>query len=81
MFQVTEDEWQAIPEVGDMRNKAKRNARAEKFTPVPDSIIAMNMNYGQMNSSIDAGSGLTTPFNSGFMSTIGGANSECVEFL
>ncbi|PIC30868.1 hypothetical protein B9Z55_021964 [Caenorhabditis nigoni] len=72
LAEVTEDEWQAIPEVGDMRNKAKRNARAEKFTPVPDSIIAMNMNYGQMNTSIDANSGLTTPFSSGFMSTLGG---------
>lgn len=55
-----------------MRNKAKRNARAEKFTPVPDSIIAMNMNYGQMSHSIDSGNGLTTPFASGFMSTLGG---------
>ncbi|KAF1755291.1 hypothetical protein GCK72_021860 [Caenorhabditis remanei] len=72
LAEVTEDEWQAIPEVGDMRNKAKRNARAEKFTPVPDSIIAMNMNYGQMTNSIDVNSGLTTPFSSGFMSTLGG---------
>lgn len=72
LAEVTEDEWQAIPEVGDMRNKAKRNARAEKFTPVPDSIIAMNMNYGQMSHSIDSGNGLTTPFASGFMSTLGG---------
>lgn len=75
LAEVTEDEWQAIPEVGDMRNKAKRNARAEKFTPVPDSIIAMNMNYGQMSNSIDANSGLTTPFSSGFMSTLGGNKS------
>ncbi|CAL2047807.1 unnamed protein product [Caenorhabditis brenneri] len=75
LAEVTEDEWQAIPEVGDMRNKAKRNARAEKFTPVPDSIIAMNMNYGQMNTSIDANSGMTTPFSSGFMSVMGGGKS------
>ena len=27
---VTEDEWAAIPEVGDARNKAKRNPRHEK---------------------------------------------------
>lgn len=26
---VREDEWAAIPEVGDARNKAKRNGRAE----------------------------------------------------
>ncbi|CAI5450958.1 unnamed protein product [Caenorhabditis angaria] len=65
LAEVTDDEWQSIPEVGDMRNKAKRNARAEKFTPVPDSVIAMNMNYGSMNTSIDVNSGMSTPFNSG----------------
>jgi pre-mRNA-processing factor 6 len=27
---VTEDEWASIPEVGDARNKAKRNPRADK---------------------------------------------------
>jgi pre-mRNA-processing factor 6 len=27
---ISEDEWAAIPEVGDARNKAKRNPRAEK---------------------------------------------------
>jgi pre-mRNA-processing factor 6 len=27
---VTEEEWAAIPEVGDARNRAKRNPRAEK---------------------------------------------------
>lgn len=27
---VTEEEWSLIPEVGDARNKAKRNPRAEK---------------------------------------------------
>ncbi|CAI2352621.1 unnamed protein product [Caenorhabditis sp. 36 PRJEB53466] len=76
LAEVTEDEWQAIPEVGDMRNKAKRNARAEKFTPVPDSVIAMNLGYGAMSHSIDVSSGMATPFSSGFMSTLGGAGGK-----
>lgn len=29
---VTEAEWSAIPEVGDIRNKAKRNPRADKYS-------------------------------------------------
>ncbi|CAB3397864.1 unnamed protein product [Caenorhabditis bovis] len=71
LAEVTDDEWQAIPEVGDLRNKAKRNPRNEKFTPVPDSLIAMSMNYGAMNTSIDANTGMTTPFSSGMTSTFG----------
>lgn len=30
LAEVTEDEWAAIPEVGDARNKSKRNPRAER---------------------------------------------------
>ncbi|CDW55092.1 Pre mRNA processing factor 6 [Trichuris trichiura] len=37
---VSEDEWSSIPEVGDVRNKRQRNPRAEKFTPVPDSVLS-----------------------------------------
>uniref|UniRef100_A0A7E4V8M9 Pre-mRNA-processing factor 6 n=1 Tax=Panagrellus redivivus TaxID=6233 RepID=A0A7E4V8M9_PANRE len=64
---VSEEEWASIPEVGDARNKAKRNPRGEKFTAVPDSIIAMNLGAGQMNNTLDsrAQNGMATPF-SGF---------------
>nr|CDJ96110.1 PRP1 splicing factor domain containing protein [Haemonchus contortus] len=77
LSEVTEDEWVAIPEVGDSRNKAKRNPRAEKFTPVPDSLIAMSMSYGETTSVLDSRvqSGMTTPFGSGFQSTFGGMQS------
>ena len=37
---ISEDEWLSIPEVGDARNKKQRNPRAEKMTPVPDSVLA-----------------------------------------
>lgn len=38
--EVSYDEWQSIPEVGDVRNKRQRNPRADKLTPIPDSILA-----------------------------------------
>ena len=37
---ISDDEWLSIPEVGDARNKKQRNPRAEKMTPVPDSVLA-----------------------------------------
>ena len=43
LAQVSQDEWLSIPEVGDARNKRQRNARTEKYTPVPDSILAHNI--------------------------------------
>lgn len=57
--QVSEDEWAAIPEVGDARNRKQRNPRAEKFTPLPDSVLSRNLG-GESSSSIDPGSGLAS---------------------
>lgn len=41
LSKVSEDEWNSIPEVGDVRNKKQRNAalRPDRYTPVPDSIL------------------------------------------
>ncbi|XP_071451634.1 pre-mRNA-processing factor 6 [Hetaerina americana] len=73
LVSVSEDEWRNVPEVGDARNRKIRNPRAEKFTPLPDSVLARNLG-GETTSSIDANipspgntggtvtpSGLTTP--------------------
>lgn len=38
--QVSEEEWMNIPEVGDARNRKQRVARQDKFTPIPDSLLA-----------------------------------------
>lgn len=38
--QVSEEEWMNIPDVGDARNRKQRVARQDKFTPVPDSLLA-----------------------------------------
>lgn len=59
MKSVSEDEWSAIPEVGDARNRKQRNPRAEKFTPLPDSMLSRNLG-GESSSSIDPGSGLAS---------------------
>ena len=40
---VTEDAWKNIPEVGDGRNRKQRNPQREKFTPLPDSVLARNL--------------------------------------
>lgn len=58
-FQVSEDEWRHIPEVGDARNKDQRNPRREKFTPLPDSVLSRNLG-GDATTSIDPSSGLAS---------------------
>lgn len=59
LAQVTEDEWKSVPEVGDARNKKQRNPRAEKFTPLPDSVLSRNLG-GEASNSIDPNSGLAS---------------------
>ncbi|KAL0275367.1 UNVERIFIED_CONTAM: hypothetical protein PYX00_003230 [Menopon gallinae] len=61
---VTEEEWRNVPEVGDARNRKMRNPRAEKFTPLPDSVLSRNM-AGESATSIDPASGLASAFPSG----------------
>lgn len=56
---VSEDEWRQIPDVGDARNKKQRNPRAEKFTPLPDSVLARNLG-GESTNAIDPNSGLAS---------------------
>lgn len=64
---VSEDEWAAIPEVGDHRSKRTRknkNADKERILPVPDSILMGDGGGGMSHavSSMDMGpSGLVTP--------------------
>ncbi|CAG0881555.1 unnamed protein product [Cyprideis torosa] len=60
LSEVPEDAWESIPEVGDARNKKQRNPRNEKFTPVPDSVIAQAVNYGASVSTLDPASGIAS---------------------
>lgn len=56
---VTDEEWSSIPEVGDARNRKQRNPRAEKFTPLPDSVLSRSLG-GETTSNIDPRSGLAS---------------------
>lgn len=56
---VTDEEWATIPEVGDSRNRKQRNARAEKFTPLPDSVLSRSLG-GETTANIDPQSGLAS---------------------
>lgn len=64
---VTEEDWNNIPEVGDARNKRQRNPRPERFTPMPDSLLARAGISGDSVSALDPRQqsypgGLLTPF-------------------
>ncbi|KAK3931821.1 Pre-mRNA-processing factor 6 [Frankliniella fusca] len=59
LITVEEDEWRNIPEVGDARNRKQRNPRAEKFTPLPDSVLSRNLG-GESTTSLDPSSGLAS---------------------
>lgn len=56
---VTDEEWSSIPEVGDSRNRKQRNPLAEKFTPLPDSVLSRSLG-GETQSNIDPRSGLAS---------------------
>jgi len=62
---ISPDEWAVLPEVGDARNKKKRNPRQEKFTPVPDSVLRSAMMAGQTTTTVNTLEqlgGLNTPY-------------------
>ncbi|KAF6031157.1 PRPF6 [Bugula neritina] len=62
---VSENEWDAIPEVGDVRNKKQRNPRKEKYSAMSDSFLAKAVAAGEMSNAVDATEqlrgGLDTP--------------------
>ncbi|CAF0919146.1 unnamed protein product [Brachionus calyciflorus] len=57
---VSYDEWMSIPEVGDARNKKQRNPRADKLTPIPDSILAKTALSNQETTVLDSVGGLSS---------------------
>lgn len=56
LAKMSDDDWNNIPEVGDLTGKNKRQRRENlsnrRFYAVPDSLIAANSNQGQYDSSI-----------------------------
>lgn len=58
---VSHEEWEAIPDLGE---RGKAEARNEKFTPVPDHILADGLSQGasnMMNSREQRTGGIATP--------------------
>ncbi|KAG2204443.1 hypothetical protein INT47_005234 [Mucor saturninus] len=52
---IDDAEWAAIPEVGDLVGKNRRRNKApERFTPMPDSIIAAARDKSQYETALDA---------------------------
>lgn len=65
---ITEDEWNSIPEVGDLVRKKGRkqnNPLYERYTPVPDSVLKNGIKENEFVSTLDTKQtlygGLTTP--------------------
>jgi len=57
---VSAEEWGAIPEVGDARNRKQRTAGLrEKYTPMSDAMLARNIG-GETVSTLDPKSGLAS---------------------
>ena len=53
---VTDEDWNNIPEVGDARNKKQRNAhiRPDRYTPLPDSVLQRATNQAGSYGKLDA---------------------------
>ncbi|XP_030829995.1 pre-mRNA-processing factor 6 [Strongylocentrotus purpuratus] len=64
LVEVTEDDWNSIPTVGDARNKHQRNPKADKITPVPDSFLAKHSLGQGSSTTMDAQvqKGIKTPY-------------------
>jgi len=58
--EVSADQWQSIPDVGDSRNRKKRLAtEREIYTPMSDRMLAQNLG-GEMSTSINPSSGFAS---------------------
>ena len=70
LSKVSEDDWANIPEIGDYTVKKKK--RVEKYTPVPDSILAKAKTDTDISTTVDAHAqqmgGLATPLDGGVRS-------------
>ncbi|KAH6643668.1 PRP1 splicing factor, N-terminal-domain-containing protein [Boeremia exigua] len=78
---VSEEEWAALPEVGDMTGKAKRAREARmanaRSYAVPDSVLSAASKSGELETSIatdDASSGTMTNF-----ASIGAAQKSALQ--
>ncbi|KAI1416153.1 pre-mRNA splicing factor [Hypoxylon sp. FL1857] len=66
---VTEEEWAALPEVGDLtgKNRRSKQARQQRFYAVPDSVLAAAGSASELG---------TTVVDDGVASTTGGSSGQ-----
>ncbi len=72
---VTAEQWDSIPDVGDHSLKYKQSRKKDGFTPVPDSLIASAaaLRQGELGrTAIDDIPGNKSVISSGLQSTVGG---------
>ncbi len=55
LVDVSDDDWNNIPDVGDARNKKQRNShiRPDRYTPIPDSVLNSTLSQGGKHSSLN----------------------------
>jgi pre-mRNA-processing factor 6 len=70
---VTEDEWAAIPDVGDYGLRHKQKRREDVFTPLTDSLLESR---SMVNSDATAGGGLQSARLSGMAQVIDGTSTS-----
>ena len=65
-----------IPDVGDARNKKQRNAhiRPDRYTPVPDSVLSMNLGAGGSHTQLDPRQQVQNYFPFGLSQICGGVS-------
>ncbi|KAH8670881.1 PRP1 splicing factor, N-terminal-domain-containing protein [Xylariales sp. PMI_506] len=59
---ITDEEWAALPEVGDLtgKNRRARDARRQRFYAVPDSVLAAASTAGELGSTVVDGAETST---------------------
>eukprot|EP01038_Epipyxis_sp_PR26KG_P008362 gene8362-11314_t len=60
LSEVTMEEWESIPEVGDHSLKLKQSRKKETFTPLPDYMIESSGSLGAIANSLNP-AGMDTP--------------------
>ncbi|KAF5317686.1 hypothetical protein D9619_012531 [Psilocybe cf. subviscida] len=73
---VTDEEWEGIPEVGNLTKRKKQRRGEDRAYAVPDSVLVGNRAQGEMENSLDARQQATGVFES---ETDPGALSNFVE--
>ncbi len=75
LAKVSESEWANIPDIGDY--SVKKRKKPEKYTPVPDSILASAKSESELTTTVDSHhqqfGGLSTPMISQDLTQIGQA--------